>query len=156
MMIEKNVSPRRSILRQGYSLVEVLVVSTIMGIIVAIPIPQFAKAIEQSKLDIAAANLRSIWCAERYYFLEHNAYGQIQDLQALGLLDPSIASGTTFYAYKIDPADGQSFTATAQHPPSTRCMGPMTIDQTGELNSQVVYATYSGNVAMSPSMEPGS
>ena len=74
----------------------------------------------------------------------------------MGLIDPSLASGTAYYAYSVDTADGQSFTATALHPDSPRCFGTITIDQAGRVDSQVYYATSSGNTPMTPSMEPGS
>src|SRR3954449_2399498 len=138
-MRQKSGRPRGT-RRGGYSLLEVMVVSTIMGIIVAIPIPMFAKAIEQSKLDVASANLRAIWCAERYYYLENKSYGSLADLQAAGLVDPSIGSGSSYYAYSIDKADGQSFTATAQHPANSRCSGSMSVDQSGRFTCQVVYS----------------
>ena len=46
--------------RRGFTLMEVVIVLTIMGILIALPAPMFLRAIEQSKLDAAAANLRHL------------------------------------------------------------------------------------------------
>jgi general secretion pathway protein G len=147
--------PTRRRERGGYTLIEVTVVATILGILAAIPAPLFARAIEQSRLDLAASNLRAIWCAERYFYLENGRYGSLVELSGgtTALLDPSIASGTTFYAYTIDLSTG-SFVATATHPAGQRGSGDLTIDQTGTLDCQVVFAASSGSVAMTPSLEP--
>lgn len=145
--------------RNAYTLMEVLVVVTIMGILIAISAPLFSRAVEQSKLDMAAANLRSIWCAQRFYYLENGRYGTLNDLaddqgNGSGLLDPTILSGATFYSYSMDVGDGQQFTARAGHPAGTSYSGSLTIDQTGDLTCLVGHTTASGFVAMSPSMEP--
>jgi type IV pilus assembly protein PilE len=143
--------------RRGFTLMEVVVVLTIMGVLIAIPIPTFQRAIEQSKLDVAAGHLRSIWAAQRFYRLEHGRYGSLADLApgtagADNLVEPSLISGTTFYDYSIAlTIDGQSFVATALHPVQTRCTGSLTIDDGGTLVSGV---TYNGE-PMTPSMEPG-
>ena len=141
--------------RRGFTLLEVVIVMTIMGVLIAIPTPIFLRAVEQSKLDVATANLRSIWSAQRLYRLENGRYGSLSDLAPGGdanLLDPSILSSSTFYGYSIVPsADGQSFVATAQHPLTSQCNGSITIDDSGTLSCNI---TMSG-VPMSPSLEPG-
>jgi prepilin-type N-terminal cleavage/methylation domain-containing protein len=148
------VRKRRS---RGFSLLELTVVLMIMGVLIAIPAPRFGQAIEQPKLDVAASDLRSIWAAERFYYLEHGQYGALSDLSAdaLGsdLVDPSILNGTAFYAYSVAPgSDGtwQTFAATATHPASSTCSGTLAIDQAGNLACNVAYA----GRAMTPSLEP--
>ena len=140
--------------RRGFTLVEVVVVMTIMGIMIAIPTPMFLRAVEQSKLDVNAANLRAIWNAERLYRLEHGRFGSISDLLPGGdenLIDPSIVSATAYYQYAISvSADGRSFTVSAQHPGSSRCYGSIAIDQDGTLTCQVYY----DGAVMTPSLEP--
>ena len=83
---EVDVDPRRSReghhataatrTRRGYTLLELMIVVTIMGVLIAMPAPMFGRAIEQPKLDVAASNLRSIWAAERFYYLEK---GQLRE-----------------------------------------------------------------------------
>jgi prepilin-type N-terminal cleavage/methylation domain-containing protein len=140
---------------RGFSLLELTIVLTIMGVLIAVPAPMFGRAIEQPKLDVAASNLRSIWAAERFYYLETGRYGTLSDLAAdtlaSDLVDPTILNSTAFYSYVIAPASGgQSFIATATRPTSAVCSGTVTIDQAGNLACGVVYA---GQV-MTPSLEP--
>jgi type IV pilus assembly protein PilE len=149
--------PKPPRIRRAFTLMEVMVVLTIMGIMMAIPAPRFLRAVEQSKLDVAAGHLRSIWAAQRFYRLEHGRYGSLAEL-APGtggddvLIDPALRSGETIYAYAITlGGDSQSFIATALHPDHPRCVGSLTIDEQGTLFSGV---TYNGQ-AMGPSLEPG-
>ena len=146
------LSPPR---RRGFTLLEVVIVMTIMGVLIAIPTPIFLRAVEQSKLDIATANLRSIWSAQRLYRMENGRYGSLSELAPGGdqnLLDPTILSASTFYGYTIvTSSDGQTFVATAQHPVTSQCNGTITIDDSGTLSCNI---TFSG-VSMSPSLEPG-
>jgi prepilin-type N-terminal cleavage/methylation domain-containing protein len=142
-------------MRRGYTLAEVAVVVTIMAVLVAAPAPRFGRSLEQPKLDMAAATLRAIWAAERFYYLENGRYGSLSDIAAdplaADLIDPSVLSGSTFYAFSVVPAgDGQSFLATAVRPTTVPCSGPLTIDQTGALSSSVFYL----GQTMTPSLEP--
>jgi prepilin-type N-terminal cleavage/methylation domain-containing protein len=141
--------------RRGYTLLELMIVVTIMGVLIAVPAPMFGRAIEQPKLDVAASNVRSIWAAERFYYLETGKYGSLADLAAdtlaSDLVDPTVLNGTAFYSYSVAPsADGQSFVATAVRPASSVCSGTVTIDQAGNLACNVSYA----GQAMTPSLEP--
>jgi prepilin-type N-terminal cleavage/methylation domain-containing protein len=141
--------------RRGYTLLELMIVVTIMGVLIAVPAPMFGRALEQPKLDVAASNIRSIWAAERFYYLETGRYGALSDLAAdslaSDLVDPTILNGTAFYSYTVVPStDGQSFLATAVRPASSACSGTVTIDQAGNLAWTV---TYAGQL-MTPSLEP--
>jgi prepilin-type N-terminal cleavage/methylation domain-containing protein len=85
--------------RRGYTLIEVVVVLTIMGVLLTISAPSFHRALEESRADAATAALRSIWSAERLYWLEYRTYtSDMTALAGLGLVDPSLVAGTTFYA----------------------------------------------------------
>lgn len=120
-------------------------VMTIMGVLIAIPAPMFGRAVEQSRLDFAAANLRAIWGAERYFFLEHGRFGTLAELgsDADGLdplVDPSLAAGGSYYRYTIDVAgDGRGFVATAAHPGTPSCSGSIAMDETGALAGLITY-----------------
>jgi len=120
---------------RGFTLTEMMVVLLIVSIVATMCVPTFQRAVEQSRADIAAANLRAIWAAERVYWLEYHAYtsdsgtnAQLQQLQQLGVLDPAIGSATSGgYSYSIN-GTGTGFTATA-----TRNSINMTIDANGEI-----------------------
>ena len=144
--------------RRGFTILELMIVVTIMGVLIAVPAPMFGRAMEQPKLDVAASNVRSIWAAERFYYLEKGRYGSLSDLAAdtlaSDLVDPTILSGATFYSYAVAPSpDGNNqsgFVATATRPSSPVCSGTVTIDQAGNLAWNVAYA----GQAMTPSLEP--
>jgi prepilin-type N-terminal cleavage/methylation domain-containing protein len=119
----------RSAARRGFTLTELMVVMTIVGVMAAMSVPSFQRAMTQSRADIAAANLRAIWAAERLFWLENHAYtdkltqASPPGLIEAGLLDPSLpvdAASANYqrggYYYTVvvgsDPAN-PSFTATA-------------------------------------------
>src|SRR4051812_10213527 len=121
--------------RRGYTIVEMMVVLTMMGVLLSIAAPSFHQALEQSRFDLATANLRSIWSAERLYWLENRAYAP--DLNTLidgGLLDPSMLADARFYSYAVGSADGTTFSATATRVNSASWTGTITIDQGGTVS----------------------
>jgi prepilin-type N-terminal cleavage/methylation domain-containing protein len=75
--------------RTGFSLVELVVVLTIIAVMATISVPHFQRTIGRSRTDIAGANLRAIWSAQRLFWLENQTYASnLTQLQKLGLLDP--------------------------------------------------------------------
>src|SRR6266542_5014523 len=97
--------------RRAASLMEVVIVMTVLAVLIALSVPSCRRAVEQSRAEIAAANLRAVWSAQRLYWLEHRTYAT--SLADLGpLLDPAIMSASA-YVYAISAADGTTFTATA-------------------------------------------
>jgi prepilin-type N-terminal cleavage/methylation domain-containing protein len=131
-------SPRRVRCPGGFSLVEALVVMTIMGILISMSVPSFRRAMEQSRADIAGANLQAIWAAERLYWLSFHRYtADLTELKELSLLDPALVSASTVYVYAATGADDSSFTATATRSGSGIWTGELSIDQTGTVQGAV-------------------
>ena len=89
-------SPHRRPLaaRRGFTLTELMVVTTLIGVMAAMSVPSFQRAVQQSRVDIAVANLRAIWAAERLYWLENHTYTSSDQHPArpLALLDNGIPS----------------------------------------------------------------
>ena len=136
---------------RGLSLVEMLVALTIIGVLTSMALPSFQRAVDQSRADIAGANLRAIWSAERVYWLDNRAYtSNLSQLESLGLLDPTIVSASTFYVYAIPSADSSSFTATATRTGSARWSGQFTIDETGVMAGAV---TATGELVIEPGFQ---
>jgi prepilin-type N-terminal cleavage/methylation domain-containing protein len=131
----------------GYTLIEALVVLTIMGVLMSMSAPSFYRALEQTKVDIAGANLQAIWSAERLYWLNQHVYApDLQTLVSAGLLDPSLlppnpvdsSSMTPAYFYTISASsDLSSFSATAQRNPNASWSGTLAIDQTGTFSGSL-------------------
>jgi type II secretory pathway pseudopilin PulG len=114
-----------------------MVVLTIIGILLYLSVPSFERGVEQARADLAAANLRALWSAQRLYWLENHTYTtSFSDLETL--LDPAILSAGTFYVYQIQSADGTTFSATATRTGNTKWSGQFTIDQTGVVSGAVV------------------
>jgi prepilin-type N-terminal cleavage/methylation domain-containing protein len=139
----------------GFSLLEMIIVVVVIGVLVTIAAPSYQKAVDQSRVDIAAANLRAIWAAERLFWLENHTYtADLSQLQSLGLIDRAVpianpgstpAPGKyweTWYWFQVtlgsDPT--ASFTATANaagYAQSAGWTSTVTIDETGTLTGTV-------------------
>ena len=118
---------------RGYTLVEMMIVLVVMSIMISFGIPKFSNALEQSRADVAGANLRAIWTAERIYWLDNRTYTtNLSVLVSLNLLDPSIPSDP-YYTYLVPAADTATFTATAQRAANASWSGTITITQDGGL-----------------------
>jgi len=126
---------------------EVMLVLVVIGVLISMSAPTFHRSIEQSWADIAGANLRAIWSAQRLYWLENRAYtGNLAELESLGLLDPTIISGTTRYVYAVSSADASTFRATATRTGSVRWTGQLAINERGVVSGAVQAAGQPGIV----------
>jgi Tfp pilus assembly protein PilE len=134
-------------LRTGSSFLELVLVVTVTAVLISLSVPSFHRALEQSRADLAGANLRAIWSAERLYWLEYRTYTtDMTALQSLGLLDPNILNSSAFYTYQIASADANNFVAVATRVFNVRWNGAFSIDSTGVL-SGVLQASGDPNIA---------
>jgi prepilin-type N-terminal cleavage/methylation domain-containing protein len=139
----------RAAARRGFTLTELMVVTTLIGVMAAMSVPTFQCAVVQSRADIAVANLRAIWAAERLYWLENHSYtGTLSQqsppgLMQLGLLDPSLPlaqgnatyqTGGYYFSVVLGTDSTSAFTATATNalagPPTA-----ITVDQDGNVTT---------------------
>jgi prepilin-type N-terminal cleavage/methylation domain-containing protein len=136
--------------KRGYTLVEMIVAVIVAGVLLSIGVPRFAQSLEQSRADVAGANLRSIWSAQRLYWLQNRTYApDLPTLVSANLVDPSLPSATSPYGYAISGASDNWFTATATRSGSPSWSGSFTIAADG---------TFSGGVQQSGqgvTLEPG-
>jgi type IV pilus assembly protein PilE len=149
--------------RRGISLIETMVVVSIIGILASIGVPRFELALEQSKANIAQANLRAIWMGQRAYWLQNNAFApDLATLRASNLLDSGIVDDTgeavssspsLAYVYMISQFDSSSssFTASARRVNSACSQGALTIDQDGNPGTGTIQMTIqSGTQTITP------
>ncbi|MGA2914648.1 MAG: type IV pilin-like G/H family protein [Sedimentisphaerales bacterium] len=127
--------------RAGYTLFEVCVAMIIICILVSICAPIYTKAIEQARLDSAAGNLKTIWAAQRAYWLKNKTFAS--NLTLLGdenLIGTSLATQSepnAMYVYDIEDADAISFSASAVRNGSRTWTGQILIDENGRLSGSI-------------------
>jgi prepilin-type N-terminal cleavage/methylation domain-containing protein len=141
---------RRGVARgagRGHSLIEVMVAVAVVGVLTSFGVPRFTRSLEQSKLDVAAANLRAIWTAQRLYWLKHQTY--CESVAALvsdpadgeNFLDPSLAapsgSAVPDYPCQVSVAGATDFNATASRGGSAGWSGTLSIDSGGTVAGSV-------------------
>jgi prepilin-type N-terminal cleavage/methylation domain-containing protein len=142
----------------GHSLIEIMVAVAVVGVLTSFGVPRFTRSLEQSKVDVAAANLRAIWMAERLYWLKHQAYcdsvaGLVSDpADGENFLDPSLAatSGPAIpdYSCQVTAAGASDFTATASRSGSAGWSGGLSIGADGTVTGSI---TSPGGIVYQPS-----
>src|SRR5688500_15760156 len=96
--------------RRGFTLTEVTIVMSMAGVLTAMSVPSFRRALERSRTDVAAAQLQSIWAAQQLYWLENRTYAtSLSSLNASGLLDSTIADSQGAFVFQITSASSAAF-----------------------------------------------
>jgi len=112
--------------KQGFSLVEIIVVLVIVGIVAAGIIPPLIASMEQAKAQQAKNNLLAISAAQQKYFEDHGSYcltncgdstAHINSYLYLSISDhfsySCIAAGSLYSCTATDGTDTLTLTATA-------------------------------------------
>jgi type II secretory pathway pseudopilin PulG len=132
-----------------------MVVLAITGVLAAMAVPSYCRSVEQSRADMAAASLRSIWAAQRLYRMDHGHYAaSIQELEAADLLDGGLdpdgdpATASAPFNYIVSVAGVDSFIAEAQRTGSNAWTGTLSIDAAGQISGVILRHG-------APSLRPG-
>ena len=81
----------------AFTLIELLVVVLIIGILAAIALPQYEKAVEKARMTEAVIIVKSIAEAQKRFYLENNRYALESECDALDTSIPGkTCSGNRF------------------------------------------------------------
>ena len=130
--------------RRGFSIMEVMVVLTITAVMIRMALPSFYRSVEKTKADIAIANLRALWAAEQFYWVENRNFSSDFDaLNNYNLLPPDVlpaaqtATPAPPYSYTIVSYSATGFTIKAQRANTSALADAFQIDQTGAVTGNV-------------------
>jgi type IV pilus assembly protein PilA len=122
-------------MKNGFSLIELMVVIAIIAFLAALSIPTFNKFIAKSKRTEAYMNLHAIYAAEKMYWAEHGTYTpNLAGPNSAGWQPEGYHGGGTgenfYYTYGFAGAEGQNnFTGKLNTPASD--LGSSKADKAG-------------------------
>lgn len=119
--------------KEGFTLVELMIVIAILGILTSIAVPMYRGYITSAKRAEAKSNLETIRLLEEQYYADNRFYVEGADTDDLKANLPGFEPGNTadlYYTYSVayDAGDDQTFIATAT-PTADAPAGNLTIDE---------------------------
>jgi type IV pilus assembly protein PilA len=109
---------------RGFTLIELMLVVTLLAIIMAIAIPSMLQARKHANEGAAIASLRSVSTAQERYRIRFGSYAALTDLVASSCVDSSFASGQkSGYTFATSVATVFTWSMTAS---------PTTVSVTGD------------------------
>ena len=134
---------------RAFTLIELLVVVLIIGILTAVALPQYQRAVEKARAMEAVSNLKALVTAEKVYKMANGKatedLSQL-DIQLLGSYDSSTKELTSqYFTYKGNPnsvEDGEGFEVIARR-----------IHNENDLLKYSIYVAYNGTYYCVPKVE---
>ena len=129
--------------QSGFSLIELLLVVTIVGIIAAVGVPQFQRGIRAADNGAAFANLRTMSSAQIGFYSQNGRFARLSELNAtqnggFGTLSgSSLSRGRfTYEMSPLNPTDAElteGYTLVATGLPGGGTTYIFRVNQTGEI-----------------------
>ena len=111
---------------------------------IGMALPQFMRAVEKAKADVAIANLRAVWAAEQFYWVEYRSFTSDFDaLNTYKLVPPDVmpaqqlATPPPPYVYSVADYSATGFTIKAQRSVGSVLTDYFQIDQTGTVTGSI-------------------
>ena len=98
--------------REGFTLIELMIVIAIIGILAAIAIPQFSAYRTRSYNSAAQADLRNAATAQEAYYVDEQTYCSDEDSLTGATYGLFLSDNVTLV---VDSADNDEYTMTAWH-----------------------------------------
>ncbi len=100
-------------MNKGFTLIELLVVVLIIGILAAIALPQYQKAVERSRMAEAVQVLGDLATAQSIYYMQHNVFAE--GFSELNEGDINIADPSQEGKWRFDVQGGTPMATAVAH-----------------------------------------